>query len=77
MSEYQYLAVNLRRFRTELRLSQAEVGKRAGRSQWYVSHLERGLRPSDPADVGRLASALGVSEAALLRRVRRLVPVAA
>lgn len=77
MSEYQYLAVNLRRFRTDLRWTQSDLAARAGFSQWLVSHLERGLYPSDPTYVGRLANALGVSEAALLRRVRRRVPVAA
>ena len=77
MSEYQYLAVNLRRYRTDLRLTQAALAQRAEMSQWYVSHLERGLRPSDPVYIRRLASALGVTEAALLRRARRRVPVAA
>lgn len=75
MSEYVYLAANLRRYRAESGLSQAALARRAGDgfAQPYVSNLERGLRPVNPAHVARLASVLGVTEAALLRRVRRPV----
>ena len=79
MSEYQYLAMNLRRYRAECGWTQAEVAQRAGESitQQYLSDLERGLRPSSVAHVEALAGALGVSASALLRRVRRRMPVAA
>jgi DNA-binding XRE family transcriptional regulator len=79
MSEYLYLAVNLRRYRVEAGLKQSELAKRAGApfTQQYVSALERGLRPSDRAHVSILASILRVSETALLRRVRRPVGLAA
>ena len=72
MSEYQYLAVNLRRFRGDVRLSQADVAHAAGApfTQQYVSALERGLRPSNRAHVAILAEVLNISEDALLRRVR-------
>jgi len=73
MSEYAYLAVNLRRYRAESGLTQAMVAQRAGAGfrQRYVSDLERGLCPSDPSHVKRLAVVFGVPETALLRRVRR------
>ena len=73
--KYTYLAANLRRYRAESGWSQAFLAQRAGEgiSQPYVSDLERGLRPSDSAHVARLADALGVTEADLLRRVRRRV----
>jgi len=76
--EYRYLAVNLRRFRVDGRLSQADVAERAGGhfTQQYVSALERGLCPSSRAHIATLASVLNVPEMALLRRVRRPVGVA-
>lgn len=72
MSEYQYLAVNLRRFRGDSRLSQGAVARAAGApfTQQYVSALERGLRPSNRTHVAILASVLNIGEDALLRRVR-------
>lgn len=79
MSEYAYLAVNLRRYRAESGLSQAEVAKLAGDgfTQRYLSDLEHGLWPSDPSQVKRLADVFGISESALLRRVRRRAVCAA
>lgn len=75
MAEYTFLAANLRRYRAESGWSQAYLAQRAGDgiNQPYVSDLERGLRPSQPSHVARLAEALGVTEADLLRRVRRRV----
>ena len=72
MSDCRYLAVNLRRRRAELRLSQAAVASRAGVpiSQSYLSHLERGLEPRDRGHVALLARALDVGEEELLRKVR-------
>ena len=72
MREYQFLFLNLRRFRGDAGLSQADVANAAGSpfTQQYVSALERGLRPSDRAHVSILASVLNVTEEALLRRVR-------
>jgi transcriptional regulator with XRE-family HTH domain len=72
---YQYLALNLRRLRLEARLSQLQLAALAGQgfSQPYVSDLERGRWPYDHAHVARLAEALSVEKAALLRRVRRRV----
>ena len=73
MRDYQFLAENLRNLRLGARLSQERLAARAGDgfTQPYVSDLERGRWPYDRAHVARLAEALGVDAAALLRRVRR------
>jgi len=78
MSEYQYLAVNLRRVRAERLLSQADLAVRLGPpfTQQYLSLLECGRWPSRPEHVAHLARALGVSKTELLRKVRRRVSVA-
>ena len=70
--DYQFLAINLRRYRGDARLSQAYVAAAAGLRQQYLSSLECGYRPSDRAHVSKLAAVLGVSEEDLLRRVRRI-----
>ena len=64
------LAKNLRRLRHEADLSQAALGARAGSRQTRISLLEHGCVPTDD-EVDRLAAALGVPVAALLRRTRR------
>jgi transcriptional regulator with XRE-family HTH domain len=77
MSEYQYLAANLRALRLEARLSQHKLALRVGNgfTQPYVSDLERGRWPYDPTHVSRLAAALGVPDSALVRRTRRRVAI--
>jgi predicted transcriptional regulator len=55
--------------RRALGWSQAELGKRVGFTQQYVSALERGLMPTEDEHVSRLAEALGV-EAHSLSAVR-------
>ena len=79
MTEYHYLAVNLRTLRLGARLSQQQLAARAGTgfTQPYVSDLERGRWPYDRTHVARLADALDVEETALLRKVRRRVGIAA
>jgi len=50
----------LARIRRALNLTQVEIANAAGLAQQYVSELERGLQPSDPNHVLRLAAVLGV-----------------
>lgn len=69
-----YLAANLRRFRAEADRSQAALASRAGSRQTRISLLEHGHEPAD-GEVERLAAALGVPVAALLRRTRRTVGI--
>jgi transcriptional regulator with XRE-family HTH domain len=56
----------LRVLRAERRLSQAELARRSGFPQQYLSQLENGLTPRRLADVDALARALGVPAAGLL-----------
>ncbi len=57
---------NLRRLREDRKISQAELGRRLGRSQATVSAWERGIPPADEDQIPQIASALGVSVAALI-----------
>ena len=56
----------LRILRVHAGLSQGELGKGADIPQGRVSDLELGNRPSDVAELHRLAQALGVSPEVLL-----------
>jgi len=75
----QHFGSNLRRLRRERDLSQAEIARLANAltsdrtnpfCQAYLSLLERGMAPRDPAHVAVLARVLGTTEAALLKRPR-------
>ncbi len=61
------LKVRLRAWRRERGFTRAELAKKAGVTELYISQLELGLRenPSLPV-VRRLAKALGVSAGELL-----------
>ena len=71
-----YFATNLRRERRLRDLTQADLAARieaAGGpklSRFYLSALERGLRPTDPGHVEAIAAALGTSSPRLRRRPR-------
>ena len=67
-----FLAHNLRFYRQQCELSQADLAARAGDplTQAYISLLERGYRPRSQSHVDQLASALGVRARALLARPR-------
>ena len=65
----------LRQTRRECDVTQAALAAKAGLSRSYVINLERGMPPSDPQHVRRLAEALNVAETRLLRR-RRVINVA-
>jgi transcriptional regulator with XRE-family HTH domain len=56
---------NLRTIRLARRLTQADLARRARVDQVYISALERGLTPRDPAHVNRIARALDVEPHAL------------
>jgi transcriptional regulator with XRE-family HTH domain len=75
---FQHLAVNLQRIRRDRRLSQPVLGLRSGVPQQRISDYERGLRPRDLRDIGRLAKALDVDVANLLaEHVVIVMPAAA
>lgn len=62
------LADNLRRYRQELGLSQEELAHRAEIDRTYISALERCVYAASIDVVDRLATALGVEAADLLRK---------
>jgi transcriptional regulator with XRE-family HTH domain len=61
------LGINLRRAREERGWSQEEFADRAGIHRTYVSDIERGARNPTILIVEKLASALDVGTAALLK----------
>ena len=62
------LALNLRKFRQAQSLSQEELADRAGIDRTYISALERSVYAASIEVVDRLARALAVEAADLLRR---------
>jgi transcriptional regulator with XRE-family HTH domain len=62
------LATNLRRLRHEHGLSQDDLAYEAEVSRSYLSQLEKGTFYASLKIIGRLAEALGVEPAELLRR---------
>lgn len=57
--------------RQKAELTQAEVAKRLGKPQSYVSKYEGGERRLDVVEFMNVASALGVDAAALIRALKR------
>ena len=64
------LAANLKRFRNDRGLSQEELADRAGIDRTYVSSLERMVYAAGIDVVDRLAKALGLEAADLLKAPR-------
>jgi transcriptional regulator with XRE-family HTH domain len=64
------LALNLRKYRHSAGLSQEELAHRAGIDRSYISSLERSVYAAGIDVVERLADALGVEAADLLRPPR-------
>lgn len=58
---------NVRRAREAIGVSQEELGDRAGIDRTYVSGVERGVRNPTVKVLARLAEALAVPAAALLK----------
>jgi transcriptional regulator with XRE-family HTH domain len=61
------LGRNIRAFREARSLTQEQLALDAGMKRSYVSELERGLRNPTVRALGRLATALQIEAAALLR----------
>ena len=67
-------AANLRRLRHERGLSQDDLAYEAEVSRSYLSQLEKGTFYASLKIIGRLAEALGVEPAALLKLPSRQKP---
>ncbi len=62
------MAANVRRVRHERRLTQEELAERAGLSARYVGAIERAAVSASVTVLGRVAEALGLDPADLLKR---------
>lgn len=67
----QVMAVNLRRARHVRKLTQEDLADRAGLSARYVGAVERADVSASVTVLGKLADALGVDPADLIRRRSR------
>jgi transcriptional regulator with XRE-family HTH domain len=62
------MAINLRRFRHAKEMTQEELADSAGLSARYVGAIERASVSASVSVLGRIADALGVEPADLIRR---------
>jgi transcriptional regulator with XRE-family HTH domain len=67
MDVVQLLGANVRRYRKLAGMSQEELALESGLKRSYVSDLERGTRNPTVKALGRLAEALGIEPAELLK----------
>jgi transcriptional regulator with XRE-family HTH domain len=65
------MAVNLRRKRHDLQMTQEELAERAGLSARYVGAIERGDVSASVTVLGQIAEALGTEPGDLLKRSGR------
>jgi transcriptional regulator with XRE-family HTH domain len=65
------MARNLRRKRHDQKLTQEELAERAGLSARYLGAVERGDVSASVTVLGRIADALGVEPAELVKRSGR------
>lgn len=70
-----FFANNIRTIRLLRGLSQSQLGRAAGLTMAYVSTLERGMQPSRPEHIEKIAAALSVRPDTLTDGdVRELLP---
>ncbi|BCH27842.1 hypothetical protein MesoLjLb_76270 [Mesorhizobium sp. L-8-3] len=62
------MAVNLRRIRHDKSMTQEELADRAGLSARYIGAIERANKSASVTVLGRIAEALGVDAAVLIKR---------
>ncbi len=65
------MAANLRRIRHDRNMTQEELAHRAGLSARYIGAIERADKSASVTVLGRIAEALGVEAAVLLKRPRQ------
>lgn len=64
------MAINLRRTRHELKLTQEELAERSGLSSRYIGAVERGTVSASVTVLGKIADALGISPCELLKALK-------
>jgi transcriptional regulator with XRE-family HTH domain len=65
------MAINLRRIRHDKHMTQEELADRAGLSARYIGAIERANKSASVTVLGRLAEALGIDAAILIKRPRQ------
>jgi transcriptional regulator with XRE-family HTH domain len=65
------MAINLRRLRHAKEMTQEELAERAGLSARYVGAIERANKSASVSVLGRIADALEVEPAELIRRTSK------
>jgi transcriptional regulator with XRE-family HTH domain len=65
------MAVNLRRIRHDKKMTQEELADRAGLSARYIGAIERANKSASVTVLGRIAEALDVDAAILIKRPRK------
>jgi transcriptional regulator with XRE-family HTH domain len=69
--EYRLFVSQLRKAREEAGVNQAELGKRLGETQSFISKVERGERRLDFVELDTFCAALGISLVDFARRFVR------
>lgn len=65
------MAINLRRLRHAKEMTQEELAERAGLSARYVGAIERANKSASVSVLGRIADALEIEPAELIRRTSK------
>ena len=65
------MAINMRRLRSDKKLTQEELAARSGLSMRYVGSIERGAVSASVSILGKVAEALGVDPCDLIRLPKR------
>ena len=61
------MAVNLRRIRNDMKITQEELAHRSGLSARYIGAIERADKSATVTVLGKISQALGVAPADLLK----------
>jgi len=61
------MAVNLRRIRNDMKITQEELAHRSGLSARYIGAIERADKSATVTVLGKISHALGVTPADLLK----------
>lgn len=67
-----FIGAAIRRHRETLRLSQEELGDRAGLDRTYIGQVERGLRNPTMVSLQRIAHGLGIELDVLVATAREM-----
>jgi len=75
-SEHRDFIASLRDVRVAASITQAELSRRLGKNQSYISNIERGQRRLDVIEFSRIALALGQSPHVLFSQILATTKIA-